>query len=109
MTSRDDYRGLEKGKRQGCRYFTSDGKVFDADWNAAINIAQRYSKTNDKLPTLFSEPLNGKLNLIGRPSSTGQSWETCNFSQTPAKSSPLFGSTFSQKGGISLDALARGS
>jgi IS605 OrfB family transposase len=73
MTSRDDYRGLEKGKRQGCRYFASDGKVFDADWNAAINITQRYSKTNDKLPISFSEPLDGKLNLIGRPSSTGQS------------------------------------
>lgn len=69
-TSQDDYRGLEKGVRKGCRYYASDGKVFDADWNASINIAQRYSQKKEamsiKHPVSFSEPLDGKLNLLGR-------------------------------------------
>ena len=29
------------GKRIGCRYYCSDNIVFDADWNASVNIAQR--------------------------------------------------------------------
>ena len=29
------------GKRQGCRYYCSDGVVLDADWNASVNIAKR--------------------------------------------------------------------
>ena len=29
------------GKRIGCRYYCSDDIVFDADWNASVNIAQR--------------------------------------------------------------------
>ena len=29
------------GKRVGCRYYCSDNLVFDADWNASVNIAQR--------------------------------------------------------------------
>lgn len=70
-TSKNDYRGLKRGKRQGCRYYTADGKVFDADWNAAINIAKRYATRKAvkgiKLPVSFSLPLDGKLNLTGRP------------------------------------------
>jgi len=66
MTSQDDYRGVKKGKRKGCRYYTSDGIVFDADFNAAINIAQRYSVVNDKLPVSFKEPLDGTLDFSGR-------------------------------------------
>lgn len=69
-TSQDDYRGLEKGIRKGCRYYAADGKVFDADWNASINIAKRYSQKKEamsvKHPVSFSEPLDGKLNLLGR-------------------------------------------
>ena len=69
-TSRDDYRGLEKGVRKGCRYYASDGTVLDADWNAAINIAKRYSQRKEakgvKHPISFSEPLDGKLDLLGR-------------------------------------------
>jgi len=30
-TSQDDYRHLERGIRKGCRYYTSDNLVFDAD------------------------------------------------------------------------------
>ena len=70
-TSKNDFRGIEKGKRQGCRYYTSDGKVFDADWNASINIANRYATRKRvkgiELPVSFGLPLDGKLNLIGKP------------------------------------------
>lgn len=70
-TSKNDYRGIEKGKRQGCRYYTSDGKVFDADWNASINIANRYAMRKKvkgvELPVSFGLPLDGRLNLIGKP------------------------------------------
>jgi len=70
-TSKDDYTGLERGIRSGCRYYTSDGRVYDADWNAAINIAQRYSIRKRvkgvKLPVSFNIPIDGKLNLIGKP------------------------------------------
>jgi len=69
-TSKNDYRDIEKGKRQGCRYYTADGKVFDADWNASINIAKRYATRKAvkgiELPVSFNIPIDGKLNLIGR-------------------------------------------
>ena len=68
-TSQLDCRGLPNGKRLGTRYYAADGLVLDADWNAAINIANRYH------PSTFELPICGKLNLIGRPSSTGQSME----------------------------------
>jgi IS605 OrfB family transposase len=68
-TSQLDCRGLPNGKRLGTRYYAADGLVFDADWNAAINIANRHR------PSTFKLPICGKLNLIGRPSSTGQSRE----------------------------------
>lgn len=68
-TSQLDCRGLPNGKRQGTRYYAVDGMVLDADWNAAINIANRYR------PCTFTLPICGKLNLLGRPSSTGQSRE----------------------------------
>lgn len=70
-TSQDDYRGIERGVRKGCRYIASDGMVFDADWNAAINIANKYNEDYVKhpvetLPVSFKEPLDGMLNLMGR-------------------------------------------
>ena len=66
-TSQLDCRGLPNGKRLGTRYYAADGLVLDADWNASINIANRYH------PCTFTLPICGKLNLLGRPSSTGQS------------------------------------
>jgi transposase len=70
-TSKNDYRGIEKGVRKGCRYYTADGKVFDADWNASINIANRYAMRKKvkgvELPVSFNIPIDGKLNLIGKP------------------------------------------
>ena len=68
-TAQLDCRGLPNGKRLGTRYYAADGLVLDADWNASINIANRYH------PGTFSLPICGKLNLLGRPSSTGQSRE----------------------------------
>ena len=72
-TSQLDCRGLPNGNRLGTRYYAADGLVFDADWNAAINIANRFH------PSTFDLPICGKLNLLGRPSSTGLSRELlCN-------------------------------
>lgn len=61
-TSKDDYRGIERGKRQGCRYYASDGVVLDADHNAAINIAKRWTVQNE-LPISFKVPLDGTQTL----------------------------------------------
>lgn len=76
LTSQLDYRGIGKGERKGCRYYASDSKVFDADWNASINIANKYSKIKEakgvKHPVSFSIPIDGRLNLMGRLPSTSQ-------------------------------------
>ena len=52
--------GKRDGIRKGCRYYSSQGYVLDADWNAAVNIANR------KHPTPFKLPIDGKLNFVGR-------------------------------------------
>jgi IS605 OrfB family transposase len=57
-TSKDDYRGVEKGVRKGCRYYAFDNRVWDADINAAINIGLRWGNKN-KLPVSFVEPIDG--------------------------------------------------
>ena len=69
-TSQEDCRtGNSEGcVRRGCRFYTADGHVFDADWNAAINICNRYHH-----PASFSLPLDGRLDLVGRLPSTGRS------------------------------------
>ena len=43
-TSQLDYRGLDNGKRKGCRYYVIDGKVLDTDLNTTNNIGLRYNK-----------------------------------------------------------------
>ena len=60
-TSQEDCRtgGREGCRRQGCRFYAADGLVFDADWNAAINICNR------KHPAPFVLPLDGQLNFVG--------------------------------------------
>ena len=67
FTSQEDCRTQSKVGciRKGCRFYAADGRVFDADWNAAVNIRNRYLLEN-KLPVSSSLPLDGKLNLIGR-------------------------------------------
>lgn len=63
-TSQEDCRTQPKEGcvRKGCRFYTADGMVFDADWNAAINICNRHH------PTPFRLPLDGRLNFVGRHS-----------------------------------------
>ena len=65
FTSQNDYRGFENGKRVGCRYYASDGKVFDADLQASINIGNRWGHKN-KLPVSFVEPIDGLYRLNGQ-------------------------------------------
>ena len=61
-TSQEDCRTNQRtGTRKGCRYYCNDGIVLDADWNASINIMNRYKHSNS-----FSLPLDGRLNLIDR-------------------------------------------
>ena len=58
--------GKRDGQRKGCRYYASSGLVYDADWNAAINIRNR------KHSTSFDTPIDGKLNLVDRLQSISQ-------------------------------------
>lgn len=61
-TSQEDCRtNQQTGRRCGCRYYCDDGVVLDADWNASINIMNRYKHSNS-----FNLPIDGKLNLIDR-------------------------------------------
>lgn len=63
MTSQTDSQtGKWKGERKGCRFYSVNGKVYDADWNAAINIA----KKSVKHPISYCLPLDGKLNILNR-------------------------------------------
>jgi IS605 OrfB family transposase len=59
-TSQIDYRGIKKGKRVGRRYYASDGKILDADFNASINIVNRFAK-DKKLAISFVFPSDGSL------------------------------------------------
>ena len=58
--------GKRDGQRKGCRYYSNSGLVYDADWNAAINIRNR------KHSTSFDTPIDGKLNLVDRLQSISQ-------------------------------------
>lgn len=63
MTSQTDSQtGKWKGERKGCRFYSVNGLVYDADWNAAINIA----KKSVKHPISYCLPLDGKLNILNR-------------------------------------------
>ena len=69
-TSQTDSRTNKRdGVRQGCNYICSDGVVFDADWNAAVNIALRanHPLSSSKLP------LSGKVQSITQSSETVRS------------------------------------
>lgn len=81
FTSQNDHRGLKRGERKGCRYYASDGVVLDADWNASINIARKYTSKQkiNKIshPISFSFPFDGGLNFLGRVLSITQSFSFC--------------------------------
>ena len=57
MTSQTDCTtGKKDGTRKNRRFYCKNGTVFDADWNAAINIAQK-----SKHPFSFKMPMDGAL------------------------------------------------
>lgn len=59
-TSQTDCRTNKRdGNRNGCRYLCYDSRVFDADWNASINIAKR-----GKHPFSNVEPIDGRLKFL---------------------------------------------
>lgn len=62
----DSMTGKRDGQRKGCRYYSSNGIVYDADWNAAINIKNRKHSTSSRVP------LDGTLDLVDRLMSTSQ-------------------------------------
>ena len=65
-TSQTDSRTNKRdGERHGCRYYCSDGVVFDADWNAAVNIAKRanHPLSSNELP-LSGKALSTALSSI---------------------------------------------
>ena len=72
-TSQMDCRtGKRDGERHGCRYYCNDGTVFDADWNAAVNIAQRA-----KHPTSTVLPIDGRMQaLVGKAQSAASTSRT---------------------------------
>lgn len=60
FTSQIDHQtGYKSGERKGCRYYAVKGRVYDADINAAINIALR-----SKLPVSFARELDGQALVI---------------------------------------------
>lgn len=60
------------GNRNGCRYLCSDGTVYDADWNASINIAKK-----GKHPFTNVEPIDGQLKFLnGRELSTSHTFNS---------------------------------
>ena len=71
MTSQTDCTtGKKDGTRKNRRFYSSSGRVFDADWNAAVNIAHK-----SKHPFSFKIPIDGALRTwkAGRES-TSQSY-----------------------------------
>ena len=77
-TSQMDCRTSNRdGNRKGCRYYCVDGVVFDADWNAAANIAIRA-----KHPFSNVLPLDGTLKFLnGRAQSIAQETKEESFRQ----------------------------
>ena len=65
FTSRNDYRGIESGKRKGCRYYASDGIILDADVNAANNILLRGSKHSNSCCNALDGQVNVKSPIVG--------------------------------------------
>ena len=67
FTSQTDSRTNKRdGIRNGCIYLCSDGVILDADFNAAVNIAQ---KSNHPLSSTLV-PLSGRVQSITQSSET---------------------------------------
>ena len=57
----DSISGIKEGERRGCRFYAKSGLVYDADINAAINIARR-----SKHPVSQGNLLDGQ-GVVNRP------------------------------------------
>ena len=57
----DNVSGIKEGDRKGCRFYAKSGLIYDADINAAINIARR-----SKHPISIGNFLDG-LGVVNRP------------------------------------------
>lgn len=54
----DSITGKLEGERRGCRFYAKSGLVYDADLNAAMNIAKR-----SKLPVSYGNILDGQASV----------------------------------------------
>jgi transposase len=54
----DSFSGIKEGIRRGCRFYAKSGIVYDADINAARNIAHR-----SKLPVSYGNILDGQAKV----------------------------------------------
>ena len=70
---------IRDGKRVGCRYYSKSGLIYDADWNAAINIKNRFEHPISKEMDNNIIPLHY---LIGRVSSITQMFTEKSLEQT---------------------------
>lgn len=57
----DSFSGIKEGVRRGCRFYSKNGIVYDADLNAARNIGKR-----SKLPVSYGNILDGQA-LVNVP------------------------------------------
>ena len=60
----DSQSGKREGERRGVRFYSKKGLVYDADWNAAINIALRSKHPISRGG--FAAPLDGQ-GVVNRP------------------------------------------
>ena len=69
FTSKNDYRKIKRGRREGTRYYASDGVMLDADGNAACNIVLRKHPASTVV-----KPVYDSMVFAGRAESTAPSW-----------------------------------
>jgi len=78
----DSVSGIREGERKGCRFYSKSGHVYDADINAAINIARR-----SKHPISQGNLLDGQ-GIVNRPIAC-QSIDSTGSKVLQAHSSPM--------------------
>src|SRR5574344_1785620 len=66
----DSMTGKKEGTRKFVRFYSANGTVYDADWNAANNIASK-----SEHPFSCEVPFDGSLHFLGRLLSTSQKFE----------------------------------
>ena len=66
----DSMTGKKEGERKFVRFYSTSGTVYDADWNAANNIARK-----SEHPFSCEVPFDGSLHFLGRLLSTSQKFD----------------------------------